>query len=281
MELGVNRPSRRFAAGVLLILASVPNWSAAVAAEAVNLGWGSNFEQALEDAKTRGRPVLATVSAVWCGACRQMQQLTLSHSDVSTLTQQHFSAVVIDGDQRSDLVARFQVTAFPTTFILDAQGNVLKRWVGYQSASSFAAELKSLVGSNPTVTDDFPPVSAIFSTNASPFEFGGFCLVSLLDDNKLCRGRGDFTATHRNVSVCFVTAAHRDRFLANPEKYWPVNNGQCLVTSQEHQQQEPGDPRVGVLWQNRLWFFADRERQHRFMKAPHRFAPQGTSTRRM
>ena len=36
-----------------------------------------------------------------------MQQLTLSHSDVSTLTQQHFSAVVIDGDQRSDLVARF------------------------------------------------------------------------------------------------------------------------------------------------------------------------------
>ncbi|OYW23192.1 MAG: hypothetical protein B7Z55_03790 [Planctomycetales bacterium 12-60-4] len=116
------------------------------------------------------------------------------------------------------------------------------------------------------------PVSATAPANTVPVDFSGFCLVSLLDDNKLRRGAETIVAEHNGVRVCFYSAEHRDKFLADPGRYWPVANGNCLVTSRETQQELPGDPRVGVLWKDRLWFFANRERQRQFMESPNRFA---------
>lgn len=262
--------------GILLILFALMVWcvvgseNRARAAEAES-GWSTDYEGALQQAQTQNRPVLATVTAVWCGACRQMQQLTLKESSVAQLASEQFVTVAIDGDRRGDLVSRFGVSAFPTTMVLDANGKVLHRWVGFQGASGFHRELQTFAKNLPRV-DEFPAVSALFPSNASPFGFGGFCLSSLLDDNKLRRGVDGYTAEYRGIRVCFYSAEHRDRFLVNPERYWPVNNGLCLVSSRENLQSSPGDPRVGVLWKNRLWFFADRDRQQRFIAAPHRFS---------
>lgn len=254
-------------AGLLAVLVTSP-----LSAEVTIPGWRSDFESALETARKEQKPVLATVSAVWCGACRQMQQLTLNDVQVSRLVETRFIGVVIDGDQRADLVSRYGVTAFPTTFVLDAEGKVLKQWVGFQSSSGFHAELMTASGIKPGDLDEFPAVSALFPTNASPFEFGGFCLVSLLDDNKLRRGVDNYFAEHRGTRICFYSAEHRNRFLSNPDRYWPVGNGKCLVTSREDHHEQPGDPRVGVLWKNRLWFFADRDRQRKFIQSPDRFS---------
>lgn len=254
-------------AGLVTLLAAAP-----LSAEVTIPGWRSDFEAALETARQEKKPVLATVSAVWCGACRQMQQLTLNDGQIARLIESRFISVVIDGDQRADLVSRYGVTAFPTTFVLDANGKVLKQWVGFQSSSGFLGELQAQSGVKPGDVDEFPAVSALYPTNASPFEFGGFCLVSLLDDNKLRRGVDNYFAEYRGVRICFYSEEHRHRFLSNPDRYWPVGNGKCLVTSREDHQEQPGDPRVGVLWKNRLWFFADRDRQRKFILSPDRFS---------
>ena len=158
--------------------------------------------------------------------------------------------------------------------MIDTQGEIRHRWIGFQGASSFLSDLRTLASqtSRSQGEDEFPAVSALFPSNSSRFGFGAFCLVSLLDDNQLRRGIDNYVAEYRGVTLCFHSPAHRDRFFANPDRYWPVANGNCLVTSREQQHSEPGDPRVGVLWKNRLWFFADRDRQRRFMQAPDRFS---------
>lgn len=254
------------AAGVSLPLISQSSFAAGPAS------WGNNFTESLKQAAEKNQSILVTVTAVWCGPCRQMQQLTFSNPEFSQFAAENFVTVSIDGDQHPDVVSRLEVGAFPTTLVVDAAGTVRHRWVGFQSASTLKSELQVFARKSSGTTIDFPAVSALFPTNASPYGFGAFCLVSLLDDNQLRRGVDAYPCEYRGVKLCFYSAAHREKFLAQPERYWPVDNGNCLVTSRENQVNAPGDPRVGVLWRNRLWFFADRERQRRFMEAPDRFS---------
>lgn len=284
-------------AGFLACCVGALLWSAPVTAQSPGGVWGSDYEAAVQQAKSSQRPILVSVTATWCGPCQQLKQLTLNDREILQIAQQKFVAVSIDGDRRSDLVSKFGVTAYPTTFVLNVDGTVKQRWVGFQSASSFRRELERLAPESPKSStllaasngtqgtvggkgsqgqdaagDQLLPVSAIFPANSSPFEFGGFCLVSLLDDNKLRRGTDVYYAEHKGVRVSFFSAEHRAKFAANPDRYWPVANGNCLVTSRETQENLPGDPRVGVLWKNRLWFFANRDRQRQFIESPQRFA---------
>jgi thiol-disulfide isomerase/thioredoxin len=235
--------------------------------------WRSDYPQARTDAQSQGKPLLVTITASWCGACRQMDQLTFTDSRVRRLVDERFVAVSVDSDQHPDVVSAFGISALPTTLVL-VNGDPVKRWVGFQDASSFARDLESFAtGDKPAEKDEFAPVSAIYPSNSNRLGFAGYCLASLLDNNILRRGETEFTAEHLGVTLCFHSAEHRDSFLKDPQKYWPVANGNCLVTSREAHAEEVGDPRVGVLWRGKLWFFADRERQQQFLRAPHRFAP--------
>lgn len=236
--------------------------------------WIETYETGIEQAASQSRPVLVTVSAVWCGACRQMQQLTFSDPRVVRAAQEGFIPVKIDADRRPDLVSKLKIDAFPTTLLLSPEGQVLRRWVGFQAASDFAGQLEQLRGDRGRAADGFAPLSALYPFNAIPYAFGGYCLVTLLEENRLVRGDAQVLGEHQGQTVAFASEEHRAKFLQDPEKYWPVANGKCLVTSREEMHDEPGDPRVGVRWRGKLWFFADRERQQRFIRAPKRFADE-------
>ncbi|HUQ67875.1 MAG TPA: thioredoxin family protein [Planctomycetaceae bacterium] len=269
MTNGGQRPSRGsclFGFGIVCLFAFGP----AIASAA---SWRTDYPQAKQDALTQGKPLLVTITASWCGACRQMDQLTFTDSRVRRLVDERFVAVSVNSDHHPEVVSAFGVSALPTTLVILGSEPV-KRWTGFQEAASFARDLEGLAtGGKPQPQDEFAPVSAIYPSNSHRFGFAGFCLVSLLDNNILRRGEGEFTAEHQGVTVCFHTAEHRDRFVREPQKYWPVANGTCLVTSREQHAHAVGDPRVGVKWRGKLWFFADRTRQQQFMRAPHRFAP--------
>jgi YHS domain-containing protein/thiol-disulfide isomerase/thioredoxin len=234
--------------------------------------WRSDLAAAREEAKQANRPLLVELTATWCGACRQMQQLTLTDARVMRVLETSCIAALVDVDPHPEVVSSDGVTGFPTTLLLDPSGSVRHRWVGYQSAAEFAAELERLTAGSGRERESFPAVSALHPSNGTHSAFGGYCLVSLLEDNKLRRGEIGICTDYRGQTVCFASAAHRERFLRNPQRYWPVANGTCLVTSQEDRAEEQGDPRVGVTWRGKLWFFADRDRQQRFLRSPHRFA---------
>jgi thiol-disulfide isomerase/thioredoxin/YHS domain-containing protein len=260
-------PSRSLGGAILALALVVPTGPMMAAA------WRTDYPEARQEAQSQGKPLLITITASWCGACRQMDQLTFTDSRVKAVVEEKFVAVSVNSDQHPNVVSAFGVSALPTTLVI-TDGEPTKRWVGFQNAATFAKDLETLVGaSSAKPADEFAPVSAVYPSNSPKLGFAGFCLVSLLDNNLLRRGDAKFTADHQGVRVCFHSEEHRDLFVRNPEKYWPVANGNCLVTSQEHHGEQLGDPRVGVMWKGKLWFFADRTRQQQFMRAPERFAP--------
>lgn len=238
--------------------------------------WRSSYGKAHKEAAEKGQPLLVEFTATWCGACQKMQRQTFGDPKVVTLVQSGFVPLAIDADRHSDLVRGFRIEAFPTTLVVSPELKILKRMSGYQSSTTLLTDLNKVVEENFTEREDVRPVSATKPANTTPAAFDGFCLVSILDESKVRRGDGQFRTTYRDQELTFFSDQHRQKFLANPQKYWPVSNGKCLVSERDQHEEAVGDPRMGVTWRGKLWLFADKEQQKRFLQAPHKYASNGT-----
>jgi thiol-disulfide isomerase/thioredoxin len=239
--------------------------------KAPSIDWRPSYRRAVDEAVRDGKPLLVSVTATWCGPCRQMKQLTFTDSRVIDIVQSNFVPYMIDADEHPELVTGFGVEAYPTTMVVAPDLTILKRMAGFQSAGDLVANVTSLSSASTLVRtqkESDEPVSALQPANSITFGFDGYCLVSILEESRVRRGSAEFVAEHRGQMICFQSDEHRQKFLADPEKYWPVANGQCLVSSRESGSAGKGDPRMAVTWRGRIWLFSDRERQQRFIQTP-------------
>lgn len=248
--------------------------------------WRTSYAAAAQEAAEQEKPLLVGVTAVWCGPCQQMKQLTFQNTGLAEYVSEQFIPLMIDADSQSQLVSKFQISSYPTLLVISPELKIVKRFTGFQSASTLLSGLKKEVEQRFSgtvqrqvekreVVDDILPVSATQPANAVSFGFEGFCLVSILDDQKLRRGTPQFITTYKDQEICFHSEEHRRRFLANPHRYWPVANGKCLVSEKEHRETVVGDPRAGVTWRGRLWLFSDKESQRRFIQSPSKYVNNG------
>ena len=84
--------------------------------------WGpAAFAQAQESDK----PVLLSISAVWCYWCHVMDETSYSDPEVQDLLNEHFIPVRVDNDHRPDINARYNVGGWPTTAFLTAHGGLI------------------------------------------------------------------------------------------------------------------------------------------------------------
>lgn len=244
-------------------------------AEKSSIRWHKSYGKAAKEAKEKGLPLLIGFTATWCGPCRQMQQLTFRDKQVVNYVQSGFVALSLDADENSDLVRGFRVEAFPTTLVVSPELKIVKRFSGYQSSSTLISDLDKVVQEKFAVRDVVQPVSAVQPSNSGAAAFDSFCLVSILDDQKVRRGDGQFATTYRDQQLCFHSESHLKKFLANPAKYWPASSGKCLVSERDGHQETVGDPRMGVTWRGKLWLFADKESQQRFIQSPQKYVTRG------
>jgi uncharacterized protein YyaL (SSP411 family) len=84
--------------------------------------WG---EDAFREAKETGKPVLLSLSAVWCHWCHVMDETSYSDEGVIGFINQHFIPVRVDNDQRPDVNARYNMGGWPTTAFLTPEGEIL------------------------------------------------------------------------------------------------------------------------------------------------------------
>lgn len=242
---------------------------------ASRLAWRRSYKQAAEEARQRRRPILVKVTATWCGPCRQMQQLTFMDERVRRRLHRDFVLLELDADENSELIADFRVQSYPTTIVVSPELTVVKRLSGFQSAGDLVQVLEMVrvkdAAAEDSGLDDSDAVSALAVDNGQ-VAFNGFCLASIMDDNQLRQGQPEFKTDYKGQTVCFHSAEHLQKFLADPDRYWPVGNGRCLVSSHDTGLAASGDPRAGVIWRGKLWFFTDKEAQQRFIQTPHQFA---------
>jgi uncharacterized protein YyaL (SSP411 family) len=76
-------------------------------------------------AKREGKPILLSISAVWCHWCHVMDETTYSDSEVISAIRLNFVPIRVDNDERPDVNARYNMGGWPTTAFLAADGTTL------------------------------------------------------------------------------------------------------------------------------------------------------------
>ena len=138
-------------AWMLLLLALPMRPPAAVAAEsrgAAPLGW-LTWNQGISEASITKRPVLVDVYTDWCGWCKRMDRDVYARTEIGRYLNEHFVMVRLNAESAERvtyggqtmaaraLAGGFQVTGYPTTIFLRADGTHLVNVPGYLPAEKF------------------------------------------------------------------------------------------------------------------------------------------------
>jgi len=119
--------------------------SAAAATKAEPTGWlEQDLEGALAKAKTEHKLVLVDIYAEWCAQCKELDEKTWPDPAVRAWIQQNAVAVRIDTDaKRKDLAQKLQIRSYPTVLLLDAEGQELRRSLGFQPPAAMQGWLEA------------------------------------------------------------------------------------------------------------------------------------------
>jgi YHS domain-containing protein/thioredoxin-related protein len=253
------------AVGVLLALSC--------RAEAAHVSWHKDFQQAAQESIRSGKPMLVKFTAVWCGYCQKMKQ-SFADKSVSQHLNTCFVPVIIDADSNQRLVNAIGIEGLPTTVIISPDLKVLTKIVGYKTPRELDRYLIKVCNHQ---EKDEPRVR---KTTARPakavavnYAFERICLVSLRDERELKQGSIRYTTFYKGATICFATEAHRRRFQAAPEEYWPALDGSCPVIAVEQNVQRKGELHLGAIYRDRLWFFSTAENRLKFANAPRNYVP--------
>jgi uncharacterized protein YyaL (SSP411 family) len=92
---------------------------------AAEIRWRPWGEPAFAEARRLGRPILLSLSAVWCHWCHVMDETSYSDPRVIAAVNEHFVPVRVDNDRHPDVNRRYNMGGWPTTAFLAASGDVL------------------------------------------------------------------------------------------------------------------------------------------------------------
>ncbi|MEO0573961.1 MAG: YHS domain-containing (seleno)protein [Pseudomonadota bacterium] len=96
--------------------------------------------------------------------------------------------------------------------------------------------------------DKDPVYTGVFSSTA----LSGYDTVAYFTDGKPVKGSKKFSTKHNGAKWLFASAANRDAFVANPEKYAPQYGGYCAwAVSQGYT--ASGDPTVWAIVDDKLY----------------------------
>ncbi|MBE0428575.1 MAG: thioredoxin domain-containing protein [Thermoleophilia bacterium] len=84
--------------------------------------WG---DEAFRRAREEKRPILLSVSAVWCHWCHVMDETTFSDGQVIQVINSRFVGVRVDSDRRPDINSRYNQGGWPTVAFLTHEGEII------------------------------------------------------------------------------------------------------------------------------------------------------------
>jgi uncharacterized protein YyaL (SSP411 family) len=92
---------------------------------AAEIQWREWSPAAFEDAQRQDKPVLLSISAVWCHWCHVMDETTYSSQGVIDVLNRSYIPVRVDNDVRPDINQRYNMGGWPTTAFLTPGGDIL------------------------------------------------------------------------------------------------------------------------------------------------------------
>jgi uncharacterized protein YyaL (SSP411 family) len=92
---------------------------------ASEIRWHSWSSEAFDEARTTRKPILLSISAVWCHWCHVMDETTYSQPGVIELINRDYVPIRVDNDVRPDINQRYNMGGWPTTAFLTPSGDIL------------------------------------------------------------------------------------------------------------------------------------------------------------
>lgn len=106
------------------------------------------WQEAIAEAKKQDRIIFVDAYAVWCGPCKRMASEVFTKEEVGQFYNANFVNVKLDMEKGEGLEFRkkYPVSAFPTLFYIDYNGEVVTQVRGAQDASGFINLGKQALG---------------------------------------------------------------------------------------------------------------------------------------
>lgn len=101
-------------------------------------------DAAIVEAKEKNLPCFVKFETTWCPPCKLMTSYVFTAQDVVDASE-GVVCVKVDGDERTDLLEKYGVEAFPTGVMFGADGTEVSRFVGYQNVEMMSKFLKERV----------------------------------------------------------------------------------------------------------------------------------------
>lgn len=108
-----------------------------VSEEIVGINFSNlSLEEAKALAKKKKKIIFIDAYASWCGPCKMLDKNTFSDASVGTYFNDKFINLKIDCEKHPDgrkVASTYSVSAYPTLIWIDADGNLVKKEVGYKT----------------------------------------------------------------------------------------------------------------------------------------------------
>jgi YHS domain-containing protein/thiol-disulfide isomerase/thioredoxin len=255
------------------------------ATEPTPIAWREDYGGALEEAKATNRLVWIQFTGPWCPNCMRMERDSFPDADVIDHAQRSFVPLKLRSDVHERLALGFNLSGLPATVLVTPTREIVAVRQGYLGPD----ELEQLLSQGLAAWRDREaagkaaaagtkngaasrPDPAARAKDEVRLALSGYCPVSLIADRRLVRGASAHTLQHDGHIYRFASADLSNHFRKDPERYIPVNRGNCPVTQVDQGAVKPGDPRWGVLYQGRLFVCASDEARRLFLGDPQRYA---------
>lgn len=102
--------------------------------------WFTSLEEAQKIALMSNKLIIIDFVAKWCGPCKDMDAKSWNDVQVEEVLQTYVK-LRIDLDSNKDLARKYQIRAIPDMIIIDGNGKIIHRFIGYQTATKLKKEL--------------------------------------------------------------------------------------------------------------------------------------------
>ena len=241
------------------------------------IAWREDYSAALEEARAGGHPLWLQFTGPWCPNCLRMERDSFTQPAVRERAEAEFVPVKLRSEVNEELALSLGLSGLPASVIVDPSRRVLAAHEGYLGPDELSGFLDGAVAAMTAEREREAPANqteqaAKATKDGDPIALSGYCPVSLASANRLVAGRDKFALTHEGRLYKFADEAALDEFQRDPDRYLPVNNGDCPVRRVDQGEAVAGDPRWGVSYRGNLYLCASEAEQVQFVENPDRYA---------
>jgi YHS domain-containing protein len=249
-----------------------------------SITWRVDYAAALEEARAANRLLWIQFTGPWCPNCTRMERDSFPDPAVIQHARRSFIPLKLRSDVHEQLALGFDLSGIPATVIVEPTRRVVAIRQGYLGPDELDSLLSEALvtprarervegSAGPDAGESARDRPTPTRPKSEPqLALSGYCPVSLISGRRLVPGQAEYTIHHEGRAYRFANSVMSSLFRKDPERYIPVNHGECPVSQVDRGEARAGDPRWGVLYQGRLFLCATQEARRRFLDDPQRYA---------